>query len=44
MRRAKHLAGPCVGEDVATAVVSVISQRGAVFRHARDPVGGEIIG
>lgn len=43
MRRAKHLAGPRVGEDVARAVIGVASEARCVFRHACDPVGKGII-
>jgi hypothetical protein len=40
----KRLAGAGIGHDIAAAVVSVSSESGAVFGHARDPVGDGIIG
>lgn len=38
------LAGAGFSESVAAGVVSVASESGAVFGHARDPVGDGIIG
>ena len=40
----KDLAGPCIGEDIAGGIVSVIPQRCRVFGHAGNPVRDRVIG